>query len=58
LGTIGNMYGALLGGLIIGVVQQVSTAFLLPTYKLAVAFMCMILILLIRPRGLFGGRNN
>ena len=54
LGTIGNMYGALIGGLTIGVAQQVSTAFLMPTYKLPVAFVIMILILLIRPEGIFG----
>ena len=54
LGTIGNIYGALIGGLAIGIAQQVSTAFLLPTYKLAVAFMIMVLILLIRPKGIFG----
>lgn len=54
LGTIGNMYGALLGGLVIGVVQQLSTALLLPTYKPAVAFMVMILILIVRPQGIFG----
>lgn len=58
LGTIGNMYGALVGGLVIGVAQQVSTAFLLPTYKPAVAFMIMILILLIRPQGIFGGSST
>ena len=58
LGTIGNMYGALLGGLIIGVTQQVSTAFLLPTYKPAVAFIIMILILLIKPQGIFGGSSS
>jgi branched-chain amino acid transport system permease protein/neutral amino acid transport system permease protein len=55
LGSIGNIYGALVGGLVIGVVQQVSTFFLMPTYKPAVAFMIMILILLIRPQGIFGG---
>ena len=58
LGTVGNMYGALVGGLIIGVAQQVSTAFLLPTYKPAVAFIIMILILLIRPKGIFGGSGR
>jgi len=58
LGTIGNIYGALVGGLIIGVAQQVSTAFLMPTYKPAVAFIIMILILLIRPKGIFGGQNK
>jgi len=58
LGTIGNIYGALVGGLIIGVAQQVSTAFLMPTYKPAVAFIIMILILLIRPKGIFGGGDR
>jgi branched-chain amino acid transport system permease protein/neutral amino acid transport system permease protein len=58
LGSIGNMYGALIGGLTIGVVQQVSTAFLKPTYKPAVAFIIMIVILLIRPKGIFGGSNR
>ncbi|MBW2142703.1 MAG: ATP-binding cassette domain-containing protein, partial [Deltaproteobacteria bacterium] len=55
LGTIGNFSGALVGGLIMGVAQQVSTAFLPPTYKPAVAFIIMIVILLVRPQGLFGG---
>jgi branched-chain amino acid transport system permease protein len=55
LGGIGNPLGALVGGVILGVVQQVSTAFLLPTYKPAVAFMVLILLLFLRPRGLFGG---
>ncbi|MFZ0450455.1 MAG: branched-chain amino acid ABC transporter permease [Desulfatiglandaceae bacterium] len=57
LGTIGNIYGALVGGLIIGVVQQMSTAFITPTYKPAVAFIIMIIILLFRPKGIFGGKN-
>ena len=57
LGSIGNIYGALAGGLVVGVVQQVSTAFMLPTYKPAVAFFILILILLIRPKGIFGGQK-
>lgn len=56
LGGIGNMYGALIGGLVMGVVQQLSTSLLLPTYKPAIAFVIMILILLVRPQGIFGGR--
>jgi len=58
LGGIGNMYGALVGGLIIGIAEQVSTAWLTPTYKLAVAFMIMILILFVRPQGIFGERSR
>jgi len=54
LGSIGNIYGALIGGFVIGIAQQVSTAFLAPTYKLAVAFIIMIIILLVRPQGIFG----
>jgi branched-chain amino acid transport system permease protein len=55
LGGIGSPLGAFVGGMILGVVQQVSTAFLLPTYKPAVAFLVLILLLFVRPRGLFGG---
>jgi branched-chain amino acid transport system permease protein len=58
LGSIGNIYGALFGGLIIGVAQQVSTAFLKPTYKPAVAFIILIIILLFRPQGIFGGKGK
>lgn len=55
LGSIGNPYGALVGALIIGIAQQVSTYWLLPAYKPAVAFIIMIFILLVRPKGIFGG---
>ena len=55
LGGIGSPLGALVGGIILGVAQQVSTAFLLPTYKPAVAFLLLIILLFVRPRGLFGG---
>lgn len=55
LGGIGNAYGALVGGLIIGIGQQVSTQWLMPAYKPAVAFAVLILILMVRPQGIFGG---
>jgi len=56
LGGIGNAYGALVGGLVIGIIQQLSTQWLPPAYKPAVAFMVLILILLLKPQGIFGGR--
>lgn len=56
LGGIGNVYGALVGGLVLGVAQQLSTAWLIPSYKPVVAFAILILILLVRPQGIFGGR--
>jgi branched-chain amino acid transport system permease protein/neutral amino acid transport system permease protein len=54
LGSIGNPYGALVGALIIGVAQQMSTAFINPAYAPGVAFVILILVLLFRPQGIFG----
>ena len=54
LGGIGKPWGALVGGLLIGITMEVSTEWITPAYKPAVAFTAMLLVLLIRPRGLFG----
>lgn len=58
LGGIGQPYGAMVGGLIIGIAQEVSTGFISTAYKPAVAFIIMILVLLIRPQGIFGGSER
>jgi branched-chain amino acid transport system permease protein len=58
LGGKGSITGALVGGLVIGIVQQVSTAWLMPTYKPVVSFIIMILVLLLRPAGIFGKRKR
>lgn len=58
LGTIGNPYGALGGAFIIGIVWQMSTAFVNPAYGHGMAFLVMILVLLVRPEGLFGKRGG
>lgn len=54
LGGIGSPYGAMVGGLIIGLAQELSTAFLPTEYKLAVGFAIMIAVLFVRPRGIMG----
>ena len=54
VGGIGNAYGALAGGLLIGLVQEWSTLVLEPSLKVAVGFAMLILVLLVRPQGLFG----
>ena len=54
LGGIGNPQGALIGALIVGVSMEVSTQWINPSYKPAVAFAIMIGVLLARPRGIFG----
>ncbi len=53
LGGIGNPYGAVAGALTIGIAQEISVPFLGSQYKLGVALFLMLLILLIRPQGLF-----
>lgn len=57
LGGVGNPYGAIAGGMIIGMSQEISTMFIDTAYKPAVAFVLMILLLLLRPQGLFGGKT-
>ena len=54
LGGIGDAYGALLGGFTLGLAQEWSTNFLEPTYKEAVGFVVLIVVLLVRPQGIFG----
>ncbi|MDJ0647857.1 MAG: branched-chain amino acid ABC transporter permease [Xenococcaceae cyanobacterium MO_188.B19] len=55
LGGIGNVYGAIAGALIIGLAQELSIPLLGSEYKLGVALLIMVLILFIRPQGLFKG---
>ncbi|MGP3778642.1 branched-chain amino acid ABC transporter permease [Halanaerobium saccharolyticum] len=54
LGGIGSPYGAMFGGLVIGISQEMSTLIISAAYKPAVAFTIMILMLIIRPSGLMG----
>src|SRR5207248_1168479 len=56
LGGLGNVTGAMVGGLIVGVVEVMSVAYLASSYRDAFAFAVMILILMVRPTGLFGAR--
>jgi branched-chain amino acid transport system permease protein len=55
LGGIGSVYGAIGGGLIIGVVSRLSLVWIPSDFARAAAFLIMILVLLYRPEGLFGG---
>jgi branched-chain amino acid transport system permease protein/neutral amino acid transport system permease protein len=57
LGGLGKPQGAFVGALVVGVFQEVSVAYFSAGYKPAVAFVILILILLVRPKGLFGSTN-
>lgn len=54
VGGIGNAYGALAGGLLIGLVQEWSTLVAPASLKVAIGFGVMILVLILRPQGLLG----
>jgi neutral amino acid transport system permease protein len=54
LGGIGSPGGAVVAGLLLGVLQEVSTPFIGFTYKVGLSFVVILFVLLIRPRGLFG----
>jgi branched-chain amino acid transport system permease protein len=54
LGGIGNIPGAMVGGLVMGVAETMVVAYLAPTYRDAIAFAILILILLFKPGGLLG----
>ena len=53
LGGVGSIEGAVVGGLILGVAEAVVTAYVSASYRDAVAFGLLILILIIKPTGLF-----
>jgi branched-chain amino acid transport system permease protein len=57
LGGMGSLIGALIGGLIIGVAESLGTVFLPSSMKQVVSFTIMIVILLFKPQGLFGGKG-
>ena len=54
LGGPGNAYAAMLGALVIGLVTEVSAAYIQADYKYAVAFVILLAMLAVRPSGLLG----
>jgi branched-chain amino acid transport system permease protein len=57
LGGIGNLPGAMLGGLILGLTESLSTTLISSTYKDIIAFVILILVLIFRPNGLLGKKQ-
>jgi branched-chain amino acid transport system permease protein len=56
LGGIGNIPGAMLGGIFLGVVEGLAAGYIGGEYKDVVAFVILVLVLIIRPQGLLGVR--
>jgi branched-subunit amino acid ABC-type transport system permease component len=58
LGGIGRPYGAMLGALVIGLATEISAIVINAAYKLDVAFVLLVIVLLIRPQGLLAVRGK
>ena len=56
VGGFGNVTGAILGGLIIGVAEVFLSSYISSLYRDGFAFLILIVILMVRPQGLFGER--
>lgn len=54
LGGIGNIFGAMIGGILLGLFESLATTFFPATYKDVVAFVILILVLIFRPWGIMG----
>ena len=57
LGGIGNIFGAMLGGIILGLLESLATTFFPSAYKDVVAFAILIIVLIFRPWGLMGEKT-
>ena len=58
VGGIGQMYGAMLGALIIGLVMEVGALWVPPDYKQSLAFLVLIAVLFLRPQGIIPARGE
>jgi branched-chain amino acid transport system permease protein len=58
IGGMGSLLGAFLGGLLVSVAESLGAVFLTPSLKELVSFTLLIVILLVRPAGLFGRRTG
>lgn len=54
LGGLGSMHGAIVAGIILGVAENLVSGLLIPGYSDAISYILLVLILVLRPRGLFG----
>ena len=58
IGGFNNSRGALLGGLIVGVAENLASAYISPAYKDAVALVVFMLVILFKPQGLLGEKEE
>jgi branched-chain amino acid transport system permease protein len=56
IGGFGSVQGAVIGGLIVGLVEAFGGAYISTTYQLVIIYIMLIIVLMFRPQGLFGGK--
>jgi branched-chain amino acid transport system permease protein len=58
LGGLGTAFGAMVGGLVVGIATEVSTIWVQPSLKFVFALAALVLALLVRPQGILGRRER
>ncbi|MDO9144224.1 MAG: branched-chain amino acid ABC transporter permease [Rhodoferax sp.] len=58
VGGLGNGLGAVVGGLLVGILEAMGAGYISSSYKDAIPFVLILLILFFMPRGLFGGKST
>jgi branched-chain amino acid transport system permease protein len=58
LGGLGSIKGAIVGGLLYGIAEQMATLFLGGIWASAIAFALLIVVLIVRPNGIFGEKGE
>jgi branched-chain amino acid transport system permease protein len=56
IGGFGSVQGAIIGGLIVGLVEAFGGAYISTTYQLVLIYVILVLVLMVRPQGIFGGK--
>ena len=58
LGGLGNLAGAALGGFALALVEEFGAGYISTAYRDAIGFLVILLIMIVRPQGLFAGRSH
>jgi len=58
LGGIGNFYGSVLGGVLLGIIQSLSVYYFEARWETAITFVLLLVLLILRPQGIFGHKQR